>query len=134
MNRSSLEACGSRNATLGSWIDSLVIKSIGCFPIGPGINSQHLHGGSQASVTPVLGNLMPSSDLHGHQAHKWCTDTHAGKTHTHTVGGGFDALIGNLFTDAKGPCPQLVFGLSIKMPVANDWAERKRRDFQVPAG
>ena len=95
MNRSSLEACGSRNATLGSWIDSLVIKSIGCFPIGPGINSQHLHGGSQASVTPVLGNL---------------------------------------FTDAKGPCPQLVFGLSIKMPVANGWAERKGQSFQVPEG
>lgn len=28
-----------------------------------------------------------------------------------------------MFTDAKGPCSQLVFDLSIKMPVANGWAE-----------
>ena len=41
--------------------------------------------------------------------------------------------IENLFTDTEGPCPQLVFDLSIKIPVANDWAERKRRDLQVPA-
>lgn len=28
-----------------------------------------------------------------------------------------------MFTDAKGPCSQLVFDLSIKMPVANGWTE-----------
>jgi hypothetical protein len=28
----------------------------------------------------------------------------------------------------------LVLDQSIKMPVANDWAERKRTDIQVPAG
>lgn len=28
-----------------------------------------------------------------------------------------------MFTEAKGPCSQLVFDLSIKMPVANGWAE-----------
>jgi hypothetical protein len=39
-----------------------------------------------------------------------------------------------VFTDPAGPCSQLVFGLSIKVPVANGWAERKRRDFQVPKG
>lgn len=39
-----------------------------------------------------------------------------------------------MLTDAEGLCPQLVFDLSIKMPVANGLAERKRRDFQVPAG
>lgn len=29
-------------------------------------SSKHSQGGSQSSVTPVLGDLMPSSDLHGH--------------------------------------------------------------------
>jgi len=32
-----------------------------------------------------------------------------------------------VFTDAEGPCPQLIFDLLIKMPVANGWVERKRR-------
>lgn len=36
-----------------------------------------------------------------------------------------DALIGNLFIDTKGPCPHLVFDLSIKMPLADVWAERE---------
>lgn len=30
----------------------------------------------------------------------------------------------SVFTDSEGPCSQLVFDLSIKMPVANGWAER----------
>lgn len=29
-----------------------------------------------------------------------------------------------MFTATEGPCLQLVFDLSIKMPVANGWAER----------
>ena len=33
---------------------------------GPGFNSQHLPGGSQLSLTPVLGNMMPTFDLSGH--------------------------------------------------------------------
>lgn len=49
-------------------------------------------------------------------------------------GGGSDALVGNLFSDAEGHCLQLVFDLSIKISVANGWEERKRRDFQVPTG
>lgn len=40
--------------------------------------------------------------------------------------------MGNLFTNSEGPCSQLVFDLSVKMPVANGWVERKRRDLQVP--
>lgn len=28
----------------------------------------------------------------------------------------------------------MIFDLSIKMPVANGWAERKKRDFQILAG
>lgn len=36
-----------------------------CSHIGLGFSSQHLHGGSQLSVTPVLGTLMPSAGLCG---------------------------------------------------------------------
>lgn len=43
-------------------------------------------------------------------------------------------MIRNLFTDTKGPCSQLVFDLPTKMPVANEWVERKTQDVQVPAG
>ena len=32
----------------------------------PGFGSQHLHGGSQPSVTPAPGDLTPSSGLFGH--------------------------------------------------------------------
>ena len=32
-------------------------KSTGFSSIGPGFNSQHPHGGSQPSVTPVPGDL-----------------------------------------------------------------------------
>jgi hypothetical protein len=47
------------------------------------LGSQHPHGNSQLFVTPVLGNLMPSSGLFWHQEHKWCTDIHAAKIFTH---------------------------------------------------
>ena len=36
------------------------------------------------------------------------------------VGGGSDAVISNLFTNTKGPHPQLVFDLSIKMLGTNN--------------
>jgi hypothetical protein len=39
---------------------------------------------SQPPVTSVPGNMMPSSGFCGHQAYKWCTDIHAGKTSIHT--------------------------------------------------
>lgn len=32
-------------------------------------DTQHLHGGSLPSITPVLGDLISSSDFLGHQAH-----------------------------------------------------------------
>lgn len=35
--------------------------------------SWHPHGNSQLSVTTVPVYLMPSADLLGHQALKWCT-------------------------------------------------------------
>lgn len=44
-----------------------------------GLDSQHLHGASQLSVTSVIAYLMPSSVLHGHCRHV----THVIKTHTH---------------------------------------------------
>lgn len=40
----------------------------------------------------------------------------------------------SVFTDTEGPHSPLVFDLSIKMPLANGWAEGKRRDFQVRTG
>ena len=42
----------------------------------PEISSQHPHGSLQLSVTPVPGNLMPSSDLSQHQAHTKHKDKH----------------------------------------------------------
>jgi hypothetical protein len=42
--------------------------------------SQRPHSSSQASVTPVPGDPMPSSGLHGYQVHIWYTNTHVGKT------------------------------------------------------
>ena len=48
------------------------------------------------------------------------------------VGVGSDALIRNLVSDAEGPRPQLVFDLSIKMPVANGWVEKKEAGLPGP--
>jgi hypothetical protein len=39
-------------------------------------NSQHPHDSSQLSVTPLQGEPVPFSSLHGHQACKWFTDKH----------------------------------------------------------
>lgn len=39
------------------------------------------------------------------------------------VGGGFNALIRNLLVNAEAPVPQLILNQSIKMLVANGWAE-----------
>lgn len=38
------------------------------------LNFRHLLGTSQPSVTPVSGNLIPSSSICRHQAWAWCTD------------------------------------------------------------
>lgn len=43
------------------------------------IESQHPNGGSKPSMIPVLGDLMPSSDVQGHLAHIECTDIHGSK-------------------------------------------------------
>jgi hypothetical protein len=46
-------------------------------------HSQHLHGGSQLSVTPVSGDQTHSSDLLEHQACTWHIDIFVGKTPIH---------------------------------------------------
>jgi hypothetical protein len=43
-----------------------MLKSAGQFPKGPGLASQHPHGSSQLSITPVLRDPMPSSSLCTH--------------------------------------------------------------------
>jgi hypothetical protein len=42
------------------WSDGSLVKSTDCSSRGPRFNSQHLHGSSQLSVTPVSGDLVPS--------------------------------------------------------------------------
>ena len=52
------------------------------FPEDSGFDSQHPHGGSQLSVTPVLV-LQLSLLVSDGTAQVWCTDIHADKTHIH---------------------------------------------------
>ena len=42
-----------------TWEDGSVVKNIGCSSRGPGFSSQHPHGGSQLSITPVPGICHP---------------------------------------------------------------------------
>jgi hypothetical protein len=56
-----------------------VVKNTGCSSRRPRLDSQHPRGGSQPSMTPVLGGQAPTFDLHWHQAHMWHTDIYAGK-------------------------------------------------------
>ena len=46
-----------------------IAKSTGCSPKGFSNDSQQLYGGSQPSVTPVLGDPMPLSVFLEYQAH-----------------------------------------------------------------
>ena len=50
-------------------IDASEAKHIYSSCRGPWFVSQHLHGGSPPSVTPVLGVLIPFSILHGYGMH-----------------------------------------------------------------
>lgn len=53
---------------------------------GPRFSSRHPRGGSQPSITAVLGDPMPSSDLHKYRASIWYTDIHASKnTYTNEI-------------------------------------------------
>ena len=51
----------------GGWKDGSVFKCICCSSIGPRFNSQHLHDNSELSITPIPGDLMPSSGFLGHE-------------------------------------------------------------------
>lgn len=53
-----------------------LLKTACCSCRDSGFNSHQPHGGLQLSITAVLGDLMPSSGLHGHLAHIWCTYKH----------------------------------------------------------
>ena len=44
----------------GAWRDGIVVKSTDCSSRGLGFNSQHLHGSSQLSGTPVSWDLTSS--------------------------------------------------------------------------
>jgi hypothetical protein len=56
-----------------------MVKSTGCSSSELGFNSQHPPGGPQVSITPVPGNLKPSSGLRGDQACTWCTNVQQAK-------------------------------------------------------
>lgn len=47
---------------MGAWEDGLAVKNIGCFSRGSKFNSQHPHGHSQLSLTPIPGALTTFLD------------------------------------------------------------------------
>jgi hypothetical protein len=49
-----------QNVLYGGWRDGSEVKNTDYSSRGPGFNSQHPHGSSQLSVTPVPGDLTPS--------------------------------------------------------------------------
>ena len=49
----------------------------------PRFNSQHSHGSSQLSLTPVPGDPVPTFGLLGQQAHVILRHTFKQNTHTH---------------------------------------------------
>ena len=51
---------GGSSAGAGGWRSGSVVKSTGCFSRVPRFNSQHPHGSSQLSLTPVPGDPTPS--------------------------------------------------------------------------
>jgi len=56
-----------------------IVKNTCCSYREPRFDSQHPQGGSQPPVTPALGDLMTSSDLHRHQTLRRSTYTHVYK-------------------------------------------------------
>lgn len=54
------------------------LRALGCSS-RPRFNSQHPHHSLRQFITPISGDLMPSSDHVGHQASTWYTDSeHSG--------------------------------------------------------
>lgn len=60
----------------------LAVKSAECSPRGPDFESQHPHGSSETSVTPVRRDPIPSFDLLRHQKCTWVY-RHISKQNTH---------------------------------------------------
>lgn len=69
-----------RNISRRGWRADSVSKSTELLCKGPRFSSQHQHGGTQLSVTPVSEDLMPYSTLLWHQVCTWYVDVHAEKT------------------------------------------------------
>lgn len=65
------------NLILG-WKDGLAGKNTAVLAEDPD-SAQAQHGGSQPSVTTIVGDWMPSPRVLGQQVHIWCIDTHASK-------------------------------------------------------
>jgi hypothetical protein len=62
--------------TESHWSDSSAVKSTRYASREPQFNSQHSHGSSQPSVSPVSRDLMPFSSLH------WQHEAHGAQTYT----------------------------------------------------
>lgn len=55
----------------GDWINGSAVRTLAYSSRGTGMNFWHPHDGSQLSVVPVVGDLMPSSGAHGHWGHTY---------------------------------------------------------------
>jgi hypothetical protein len=65
-NQSALHETLSQKQEREAWRDGLVVKSTDSSCRGSRLESQHPHGGSQRSVTPVPRSLMPSAGIREH--------------------------------------------------------------------
>lgn len=54
------------------------VRTLDVLAEDPG-SAQAQHGGSQPSITTIVGDWIPSSHVLRQQAHIWCIDTHANK-------------------------------------------------------
>lgn len=70
-----------------------MFKNIYCSCGGPGLGSQHLHGGSEPSVTPVLG--YQTSGLR-YQTPSRCTYIQVGKMFIHKKKHFFNVWVGGV--------------------------------------
>ena len=62
---------GVKDVFFKGWRDGLVVKSIDCSSRGPGFSAQHPEVSSQWAVTPVAGDLLPSSGMCGYCVHRF---------------------------------------------------------------
>ena len=62
-----LVTCLNLVELVAQWLRALIPKT-------PTFSSEHPHGGSQPSVSLVPGELTPSSEFQGHQAHTCCVE------------------------------------------------------------